>query len=70
MWRCIPLVLILCLCVAPALAQVPQAQGGLSAADYKHDVARAIDLASRQKELVRRHDKKEIDDEIYDLSQP
>ncbi|HEV2349284.1 MAG TPA: type IV secretory system conjugative DNA transfer family protein [Terriglobia bacterium] len=40
-------------------------QGGTSADDYKRDVARAIDISSRVKQLSRRHEKKEIDDATY-----
>jgi len=46
-------------------AQDKAAQGGTSAADYKRDVALAIDIWSREKEAIRRHEKKEIDDAKY-----
>src|SRR5260370_30653046 len=71
MWRCVLLVLILCLNAASDFAQVPQAntaQGGLSAADYKHDVAQAVGIQYRWREATARYNSKEIDLATYQSS--
>jgi type IV secretion system protein VirD4 len=73
MWRRILLVFIFSLCAAPDFAQVPQdktiagntAQGGLSAADYKHDVAQAVGIQYRLREATARYNRKEIDPATY-----
>jgi type IV secretory pathway TraG/TraD family ATPase VirD4 len=71
MRRCVLLVLILCLSAAPDFSQVPQANtvpGGLSAADYQHDVAQAVGIQYRWREATARYNKKEIDLATYQRS--
>src|SRR5260370_12075428 len=71
MWRCVLLVLILCLNAASDFAQVPQAntaQGGLSAADYKQAVAQAVGIQYGWREATARYNNKEIDLATYQRS--
>jgi type IV secretion system protein VirD4 len=73
MWRGVLPVLILFLCAASSFAQVPQAntvpdnaaQGGLSTADYNRDVAQAIGIQYRLRELTARYNNKQIDPATY-----